>query len=397
VLADPPQGGSRQGQRWTTPLATLATALLAFGLVIAGFIVLQSRAALVTVDQAAPLVLVDTQSIELVSSYEVPRAFAGQVEAAQSTDIAFELSGKILNVAFEEASFVKKGDVLARLDVRLLENRKATQLAARRALEAQLELSHVTTERRRALTDKGFATGQQLDQARLQLLELRAHIAEIDSVIAGIDIQIAKSAVRAPFDGRVGNRFVDIGATVGVGQPVMTLLQDAPPQMRVGLSHAVASRLDIGTIVSADIGTNRYRAILSQLRADIDPQTRTRTAIFTLERDGVLSTPLYGQTGTVTLLETIRQDGAWLPVPALQESIKGLWTVWTVRPGEQTGLATIAPEAVEILYADEKRAFVRGTFMPGTHFVESGPHRVTAGQKVRVEDTTALSLNRQSR
>ena len=70
----------------------------------------------------------------------------------------------------------------------------------------------------------------------------------------------------------------------------------------------------------------------------------------------------------------------------MREGARGLWTVLTVGPAEPNGDTVVETEAVEVLYADQKRAFVRGTFRAGAQLIESGPHRVTPGQKVQVGD-----------
>ena len=189
-------------------------AVLSVSMVLAATSTLQNRAAAIPLPHSAPPLPVQTQTIKLVDSFTVPRKFVGQVEAAQTTKIAFELPGKVLGLPVDEATVVNKGDVLARLDTRILENRRATQLAVRKALEARVELSTLTMNPRATLNKKGFMANQLLDQARLGLAELQAMIAEADTAITGIDIEIEKSTIRAPFDGEIADRFIDVGTTV---------------------------------------------------------------------------------------------------------------------------------------------------------------------------------------
>ncbi len=368
--------------RLSTFFDTTIVAAVAVGLVVGAHTYLENRAAAVQIEQVATPLPVRTHSLQIVESYRVPRHFVGQVEAAQTTRIAFELAGRVDEIMVDEASVVKKGDVLARLDTRIVENRRETQIAARKALEARAEKSRLTNDRRKTLNEKGFMANQLLDEARLDHAELQALIVQLDSSIAGIDIEIDKSVIRAPFDGRIGDRFVDIGATVSAGQPIVTIMQSIAPEMRVGLSDEMAADLNVGDTVTARIGAARYEASLTQLRADIDPRTRTRTAIFSLTLASDEAAPLYGQTGTVILWQTIRQQGAWVPVTALRDGTRGLWTVLSVQPGEDEGQGVVAAEAVEVLYADQERAFVRGTFARDAVIIEAGPHRVTAGQTV---------------
>ena len=264
-------------------LATAATGALAVGLVASGSNILSSRAANIRIEQAAPTVMVAARPIRFEPGYDIPHRFVGQVEPLQTTDLAFEFGGTVHSVHVDEGHPVHMGDVVAHLDVRSLENQKATRLAARRALEAQVRLSELTLERQQALQEKGFAATQTFDQVRLGLAELEARIAEIDAAIAGIDIQIDKSVIRAPFDAQVGSRSVDDGASVRGGQAVVTLFQRAEPRMRVGLAPAVANRLSPGDEVTAEIAGRSYRARLTGFRPDLDPTTRTRTALFAID------------------------------------------------------------------------------------------------------------------
>lgn len=373
--------GSR---RFPRLIATAATGLLAMGLVAGGAEILSSRAASVQIEQAAPPVTVSRREIRLESGFNIPHSFIGRVEAVQTTSVAFEFGGTVSAVLVDEGSKVGKGQVLARLDTRQLENQKTTRLAARRALEAQIRLSQLTLDRQQALQKKGFATTQAFDQVRLGLAELEARIAEADAAIAGIDIQLDKSVLYAPFDGQIGNRSVDEGAFVNGGLPVVTLLQQADPQMRVGLAPSVANTLAPGQSVDVEIAGRTYAATLLKFRPDLDPATRTRTALFAIPADEGEATLLYGQTGRVKLESRIEERGAWVPVASLREGARGLWTVLTLGEINQSGETTVEIEAVEVLYADEERAFVRGTFRPGTEMIDAGPHRVTPGQSVRV-------------
>ncbi len=305
--------GKRGRSRGLSVLTTGAVGALAIGLVVGGALVLQGRAAAVQIDAVAPPVTVQVRAIVFEDGYTVSRSFVGQVEAQQSTDASFELAGRVASVIVGEGDSVAKGEVIARLDTRTLENQRATRLASRQALEAQAELAELATERRGDLVSKGFSTQAGLDQARLGLAELRARIAEVDSLIAGIDIELDKSALRAPFDGRVGRRFVDDGATVGSGQPIVTLLQVAAPQIRVGLAKDVASGLTPGERAMFELSGESLTARFVKIRPDLDPVTRTRVALFSLEISTAEAAPPYGQTGTVTLAQRIGQSGVWVP------------------------------------------------------------------------------------
>ncbi|MEM8870858.1 MAG: efflux RND transporter periplasmic adaptor subunit [Pseudomonadota bacterium] len=354
-------------------VSTVATAALAVGMVAGGSSLLSARAVKIDAGTVAPPTPVRVQSLEVVSGYQVPRRFVGQIEPPRKTDIGFEQGGTVTSVLVEEGQTVTKGQILARLDTRSLENQRDVQIAVRQSLEAQAELAKLTTERQQALEARGFSATQAFDQARLTLAGLEAQIVQTEATIAGIEITLDKTMIRAPFDGRIGARLIDEGTTVGGGTPIVTLFEAGPARMRVGLPPDLAATLTPGAEIAVRLAGQTLTARLDSLRPDLDPRTRTRAVILTLEPTDWI----YGQTASVELVEQVVARGAWVPLPALKEGTRGLWTVLTMRPDGRAG-----QEAVEVLYADENRAFVRGTFQDGTHIIDSGPHRVIQGQQI---------------
>ncbi|MGB0904225.1 MAG: efflux RND transporter periplasmic adaptor subunit, partial [Mangrovicoccus sp.] len=109
------------------------------------------------------------------------------------------------------------------------------------------------------------------------------------------------------------------------------------------------------------------------------------SAMFTLEPVAAQTkAPAFGSVVRLQTLRTVQDQGLWLPLSALTEGPRGLWTVYIVADAENGQV--VAREAVELLYADETRAFVRGAFQPGQEVIADGPHRVAVGQYVQTID-----------
>ncbi len=96
------------------------------------------------------------------------------------------------------------------------------------------------------------------------------------------------------------------------------------------------------------------------------------------QRHGVAG--LDGEPVALSLTESVSEIGGWLPVSALIEGERGLWTV--LRLGERDGNTVALREAVEVLHVYEDQAFVRGTLANGQTVVADGIHRVTPGTPV---------------
>ena len=119
---------------------------------------------------------------------------------------------------------------------------------------------------------------------------------------------------------------------------------------------------------------------LRSIGADVDPQTLTVLAVLTLPDDTALRV---GQTVALEFEERINETGGWLPLTALLEGDKGLWTVLVTKENADGELIT-ARESVEVVYSEGERVFVRGTVLTDTDVVSSGMQRLSPGSPVDI-------------
>ncbi len=365
---------------WLRKVVRLTGRLFATLAVVAGAAIavhygsseLTRRAEAAPAPEPAPTTPVQTLPLRLETGYDIRRAFIGQNEPQRTVSVSFELSGRLASIAADEGEMVQQGQVLATLDTLLLEAERTQLLASKAAAEAQLKFAVQTLERNEELKERGFATQANLDGAVAQRDQLIGQIAEIEAAIVNVDIRLAKSRIEAPFDGRVTSRFVDGRETLNPGQPVLEIIELRKPQVRVGVPLDFdESRLND---VEVEIAGQVYSSTLVTLRPDIDPITRTRTALFAINAD---VQPAFGQTARLLVTERIQADGLWLPVTSLKEGVRGQWTVLTVDAD-----ATVRAASVEVLHAESDRVFVRGAFPPDTILIGEGTQRVTVGQRV---------------
>ncbi|MCV3271972.1 efflux RND transporter periplasmic adaptor subunit [Roseobacter sinensis] len=366
----------RQG---ATLVFTLLAIAAAIGLMIFGQSVLAERAADVDAPQATTPLRVTADRLTVEDGYAVARKFPGQIQAAQRTTMAFEQGGTVASLAVDEGDTVEAGALVARLDTRLIEAERTRLLAARRALEAQTELARRTTDRQTELRERGFASNQAVDDVALRLAELEARIAEIDASLVSVAIQLEKSELRAPFDATISTRAVDTGATVGAGQAILSLVETGGQQFRVGLAPDIVSTLSQTDSYEAVFAGRHYPLTLHSVLPELDGATRTRTVLLDFAGDDL---PPLRETGTLVLRQSVSERGAWVPLSALQDAPRGLWQLMTL--AEDAERLTVGIEAVEVLFSDGARAYVRGTFADGARFIPDGPHRVVAGQAVQL-------------
>ena len=337
--------------------------------------ILVTRAVAVVGPEPVPPVSVEVATVTRQSGYAIERTFIGQIEPPRRSALGFETGGTIAGISVQEGDRVAEGDLVARLDTRLIEADIASLEASRAALVARAQLADATAGRQAELKERGFASSQRFDETQFDLAATRAEIARIDAQLVGLRVRVEKAALHAPFSGRIGARSADLGEVVGAGQEIASLFDDAAPEFRVGLPNALASGLAVGTEAVISVNGTSRTASLRSLRPDIDPVTRTRVAIF--ELPGTASA--FGQAGLLHLTSGIVAEGFWVPRTALVEATSGTWGLFGI---DQNDIVT--RHAVEILHIDGQRAFVSGVLEEGAQVVADGVHRVIAGQQVKL-------------
>lgn len=343
-----------------------------------GIVVLHQRAAAELTSRPIAPVAVATTTADLVPGYQRISRYVGRLEPARQTAIAFERTGLVVQIMADEGDVVRAGAVVARMDTAQLRNMREQLKAQRRALEAQLQLAKATHGRQARLRTKGWSPDQRFDEAASNLAALTANIDRVSAQVAGIEIDMAKSELKAPFSGTVAKRSIDEGAVVMRGAAVLNLLEAGRQQARIGLPPALAETLTIGQTYKLRLGSDRRDARLIAKRPDLANGTRTVTSLFELSGDN--HAMAFGDLVTIELETTIAEQGAWVPLAALKEGHRGLWTILVVGAGQ--GTHVVRPEAVELLYANAEQAFVRGTFQNGAQIIRNGTGRIVAGQRV---------------
>ena len=152
--------------RFVTLTLTVVTSLGAGLAVIYGAQVIQDRSDAAAPTEVVALIPVQATPLAQQDGYSLKRQFAGQVEAAQTADLAFEFGGRVAEILVHEGDSVTAGTTIARLDTILLQTELTRLNASQDALQAQLDFAELTVECRAALNEYGFTSTEAFDQAQ---------------------------------------------------------------------------------------------------------------------------------------------------------------------------------------------------------------------------------------
>jgi len=344
---------------------------------------------------AEPLA-VSTVEIKEQQSYQLERVYGGQIKHRRESVLGFESGGTVFHVHVQEGDRVTKGQLLISLDQASagadLEGAQAATKSAQanvNAQQAQLELSGLTLKRHGELAKKGHVSTQLLDELSQQRRINAANVLVAQTQLAiqqakenKAQVMLAKTVLRAPYDGIVQSQLIDEGSIVSPGAAAIIMVENDQVEAIVGIPQQMAHFLDkektVNFVVNEMSVTGRLKTVLPQ----VDRSTGTVTSIFTLDGDFLYA----GSLTEMTMKVTVEQSGFWIPLSSLAESQRGLWSVLVVMhpdniPGQET---TVESRLVEIIHRGKSNIYVRGTLSSGDLIIDSGTGRVVPGQSVRI-------------
>ena len=142
------------------------------------------------------------------------------------SQVATEVAGKVIEVAFEQGQHVKGGQLLVRLDDVLLQKELQAKRAEHQSFAAELEDARTRYARAEKLIADEVTTAQQMDQLRYEVESDAAQLAMVNAQMDRIETLIAKNAIYAPFEGVVLERATELGEWKGAGDTVAVLALD---------------------------------------------------------------------------------------------------------------------------------------------------------------------------
>lgn len=168
----------------------------------------------------------------------------GRVKAHTEIDLVAEVSGRIVNVspAFVNGGFFRKGDLLVAIDPADYDLRAVQSQAS--VSEARYQLAREEAEAEQAREEwqhLGQGDPSPLNQRIPQLAEKRAKLAAAKEALKNAKLLRQRTDIRAPFDGRVRTKMVDIGQYLTRGIVLGTIYNSDLAEVRLPLSdHELA-------------------------------------------------------------------------------------------------------------------------------------------------------------
>ena len=236
----------------------------------------------------------------------------GTLHAAETTQLAAQMMGNIVEIRAREGDHVHRGQVLAVIDDAqpraALDRAVAADLAAQQEMAASgsdYTLAEATFKRYQTLYDRKSVSPQEFDEmkARYQAAQARREMGRAGQSQAKAALQQARTAlgyahIVAPYDGLVTEKKADVGTLASPGMPIFTVEGLGRFRLEAAVNETDLRYVRHGQQVSVSvdaIGDHEFKGIVVEIVPAADPTSRSFLVKVELPSDPALRSGLFGR------------------------------------------------------------------------------------------------------
>ncbi len=268
-------------------------------------------------------------------------SFAGTIIPSDKAEISTRTMGYVSYVGVKEGDFVRKGQLLLRIDPR--DTKAQIEVARQQVIQAKKRyasaLAHFeavkkTYERYKALLEEKAITQHEFDMVEAQYKDAKAQLEMAKSGIEmaeqnlkAVSTNLSYTEVRAPFSGYVVSKMVDVGDIAKPGYPLL-IMEKPPYKVEVSLPESLYGKVKKGdrfTVAVEALG-KKTTARVVELEPSVNPISRTFKVKAVLEDRSIRG----GFFAKVYIAESIRKT---ILIP--EKAVYKRWDftgVWVVKP-----------------------------------------------------------------
>lgn len=321
----------------------------------------------------------------------------GTVQAYNTVAIRAQVNGQLTAIDFTQGQEVHKGQVLAQIDPAPFKAALDQAIAKKGEDQAQLVAAQKDLARFTTLVKKDYETQQNVDQQQAKVDQLKATIEADQGAIDAAQTQLDYATIRAPIDGVVGFRQVDLGNIIHTNDvnPLTVLTQIKPctamftlPQgdlgpVREAMLHGTVKVLAFDQDDKQQLAEGRLLLINNQ----IDQATSTIQLKGEFANQDERLWP--GEFVRIRILITTHKNAITIPPVAVQRGPDGLY-VWVIKPDD-----TVEQRSIDAQIVNEDTAIALKGLKTGERVVVNGQSRLDEGMPVDVRSSGVPSTAQQ--
>ena len=199
------------------------------------------------------------------------------VEAVRQSTVSAQIAGRIVELRFDVGDFVKKGEVIARIDERAATQALAASEAQVRQAEAALRNARAEFERSKQLVAQKFLSQAALDRAEADYKAAQARVTALLAGAGQAQTERSFATIVAPYSGLVSARHVELGEMATPGKPLMTGFDPGTLRVTATVPQAQVAAIQAGAKARVEVPSSARWVDATQLTVipSADPRTHT--------------------------------------------------------------------------------------------------------------------------
>jgi membrane fusion protein, multidrug efflux system len=314
----------------------------------------------------------------------------GSTLGSEDVEIRARVEGYLISIDFTEGAFVRKGQLLYKIDPKPLQAALDQAKANLATAQAGLEKTNNDVARYELLFPRQAVSKQELDNALSAQQAARAQVDAHKAAVAQAQLDLGYTNITSPVDGVIGTTQKKVGSLVGRGESTLLNIvsQLNPILFRCSIAEAEYLRLARRggqdpkaaqkqanvELILADGTIFSHKGRLDAIERAVDPTTGTLTGQFSFPNPDRLLRP--GQYGKARLVTEVKEGAVLVPQLAVQER-QGLYSVMVVKPD-----ATVEQRTVKTGERVGNLWIVDSGVKPGEKVIVEGLQKVQPGVKV---------------
>ena len=321
----------------------------------------------VLVEGASRVINVEVSTVKIRDFVE-RISLTGTVVAGQDVTLSAQESGVIRRVVVEKGATVSVGEPLLEVDDAVLRSQVAEATA-------QASLASETWERRKRLYEEDQVGSE------LAYLEAKYTAEQASARLATLQTRLGRTVIRAPIDGVLEDRLVEVGAMVNVGTNVARIVSLDPVKVVAGVPERYARDVMVGASATTvfDVLDLSSEGTISYVGATVNARNRTFLIELVMPNpDGLIKPQMVANVGLVR--QTV-EDAIVIPQEALVRVEDG-YVVFVVKGDGDD--AVVLSRAVELGASQRNEVVIEAGLSAGERLIVVGQQQVTAGDRINV-------------
>ncbi|HYL69588.1 MAG TPA: efflux RND transporter periplasmic adaptor subunit [Candidatus Limnocylindria bacterium] len=198
-------------------------------------------------------------------------AVSGTVAALPNQDVRVSalVSGRVAEMKVAEGDAIQIGQVIARLDARPYQDQLVQAEAAAQQARANLENAQLSRKRNEDLFQRGIAARKDFEEARTQESVAAATVRQSEAAVELAHLQLSRTQILSPLNGRVAKRFVSVGEQVDgtAAQPITEVANLAEVELIANVASNYLSKLRVGEVLEIESDATAGKPLAGKIAA----------------------------------------------------------------------------------------------------------------------------------